>query len=103
MPTTELNPFFLAGLSEPDTGNARLSERSRVLKSAKVVFNDINSSIDCAVRDVSENGTRLNMPSTDGVPDHFILRLEANGSETPCRVIWRHATELGIAFEHVEN
>lgn len=103
MSVTDQNPFILAGLDEPDSENSRLFDRHLVLKGATIVFNERNSAINCSIRNLSKSGARLGLPNTDGVPDSFVLRLSADGSETECRVIWRQAKELGIEFTSTSN
>jgi len=75
----------------------RARPRRRVLKAAKIIFNDQKSVIDCVVRNETENGARLKVGGTTGIPDEFSLKI----MEAParrCRTIWRSAYELGVAF-----
>lgn len=80
------------------SGDGRKAPRRRVLKSARIVFNNKNSTISCTVRDLTEAGALLVLPSTLGVPDEFDLVV---GSAPPrhCRIVHRHADRLGVAFE----
>ena len=75
----------------------RKSRRNRTLRSAKICFNGLNSDVDCTVRDLSDDGARLTLTSTIGVPDGF--QLDLLGSKRPCRVAWRSAVQLGVALE----
>jgi hypothetical protein len=70
--------------------------RRRVFKGSKITFNDRSSVIDCLVRDKSDAGARLHLPSTTGVPDEF--ELEDGKERRRCRVVWRSLTEIGVAF-----
>ncbi len=77
----------------------RIAARRRALKGAQIIFNDGASVIDCIVRDVSETGAKLKIPSPLGVPDTFTLSVQADNTRRKCRVAWRRATEMGVAFE----
>ena len=77
------------GMEQPRTPRRRF-------RGGKITFNDRRSVLDCLVRDKSEAGARLHLPSTAGVPDEFELQ---DGKERHrCRVIWRSLTEIGVAF-----
>ena len=53
--------------------NKRSSPRQRVLKSGKMVFAGGSFSIDCTIRNISETGARLQVPTTVGIPEKFAL------------------------------
>jgi hypothetical protein len=53
--------------------NKRSSPRQRVHKSGKIVFANGSFSIDCTIRNVSETGARLQVPTTVSIPDKFTL------------------------------
>ena len=72
--------------------------RHRTLKSAKIVFNNGHSTIDCVVRNLTELGARVRAVTIVGVPDKFELSLVGKDPRA-CHVIWRTAQELGVAFE----
>jgi hypothetical protein len=56
----------------------------------------------CVLADVSDTGGRLDVEDTSVIPDAFTLRLASNGSATrKCKVVWRTARQLGVAFERV--
>jgi hypothetical protein len=79
---------------EPDR---RSAARRRVLKGAQIVFNDRVAVIDCAVRDLSDQGACIKVASPLGIPDSFELVLDA-GSVRNCRVAWRKPTLIGVTF-----
>jgi hypothetical protein len=54
----------------------------------------------CALADVSDTGSRLNVENASSIPDTFTLWLSNNGSaRRKCKVIWRAANQIGVAFE----
>lgn len=53
--------------------NRRSHPRRRTFKGGKLTFNKGLSVLDCIVRDWSEDGARLELPTTVGVPESFEL------------------------------
>jgi hypothetical protein len=54
----------------------------------------------CVVSDVSEKGARLDVESTDSLPDEFMLFLSRLGTpRRKCHVAWRSPTQLGVEFQ----
>jgi hypothetical protein len=51
----------------------RGSPRQRVLKGGKIVFAGGSFSVDCTIRNLSETGARLQIPTTGPIPDRFHL------------------------------
>jgi PilZ domain len=82
---------------EKPTQERRNEERHRVLKGAHIVFKGHAATIDCVVRNLSDRGGCLNVGSPIGIPDSFDLVLDG-ASVRHCRVTWRKATQIGVAF-----
>ena len=78
--------------------NHRTVDRKRVLKGARILFNGHNSSIDVAIRDLSDTGCRLRLDSMVPVPEHFDLLVRMDSRLYPSRVVWRKANEIGVEF-----
>jgi PilZ domain len=76
---------------------ARRNARHRVLKAGTIEFG--GGAIDCAIRNLSASGAALQVESQTGIPDQFTLVIPADGVSKPCRVAWRRATRLGVAFD----
>lgn len=94
----------------PFTGDVRLGaigsrpmnerrnlNRKRVLKVAQIQFNKL-SSISCSVRNISDTGACLEVPSPLGIPDEFTLIVESEALRRQCSVAWRRANRLGVSF-----
>jgi hypothetical protein len=79
------------------TGERRKLPRHRTLKAGSIWFNRA-SSIDCRVRNLSPIGACLEVVSQIGIPDDFVLVIEADRFTQSCRVIWRTATRLGVSL-----
>src|SRR6478735_5964031 len=74
----------------------------RTFLAGKIIFNFGQSSIDCVVRRLSEEGATLEMQSGLGVPEHFQLRLAGRDVLT-CRVVWRSDRQAGVSFEQAAS
>ena len=82
----------------PIVAESRRGARRRILKGAKIVFNNRSALVDCTVRNLSDTGACLHVPSTFGIPDTFDLVLEANEGRRPCRVAWKTDDRIGVSF-----
>ncbi len=75
----------------------RKAARRRVLKSAVIEFE--GGAFSCAVRNVSDTGAALDVPTCLGIPHEFKLLIETDQVTRRCRVVWRKETRLGVTFE----
>ncbi len=75
----------------------RSSQRHRTLKGGKIVLNDGFSTFTCTIRNMSDTGAKLSVPSVIGIPERFELALD-DGRRFDCDVAWRTETELGVRF-----
>jgi hypothetical protein len=76
----------------------RSKTRPRTLKGAKIVFADGTNVIDCIIRNRSQDGAQLKVPSIVGIPDQFELHETATGERHVVTVIWRKVGLLGVKF-----
>jgi PilZ domain len=76
----------------------RRQTRARTLKSARILFNEHRSVIDCTVRNLSPTGACLNVASALGIPEHFDVMFDADQSVRPCRMVWHKEKQLGVEF-----
>jgi hypothetical protein len=76
----------------------RRVRRTRVLRGAKIMLNDRSSLFDCTVRNLTNLGASVNVPSTTGIPDVFALSFDSGRSSRGCSVIWRADDKLGVSF-----
>jgi len=75
----------------------RRSPRRKVLKPGRIVFNGGFSVITCTLRDLSEHGAKLHMPSPVGIPLQFNLHFDSHS--VPCRIVRKQADTVGVEFE----
>jgi hypothetical protein len=85
-------------LTQAQADEKRKLPRHRTLKAGSISINHA-SSIDCRVRNMSAIGACLEVASQIGIPDDFVLVIEADHLMRPCRVIWRTATRMGVSFQ----
>ena len=77
---------------------SRTAKRLRVLKSAKLIFNNNQSVIDCGVRDLSATGAKLNCARSSDVPDEVRFMMIQDNTIRDARVMWRRGEQLGVHF-----
>ncbi|WP_256805517.1 MULTISPECIES: PilZ domain-containing protein [unclassified Bradyrhizobium] len=70
--------------------------RHRVLKAGTIEFG--GGAIDCTIRNLSDTGAALDVTSPVGIPDHFILVVQAGGTHLSCTVVWRKEKRIGVRF-----
>ena len=76
----------------------RRRQRTRTLKSARILLNHHHSVIDCTVRNLSPSGACLNVASAVGIPEQFDVFFEADRSIRACRLVWHKEKQVGIEF-----
>ena len=79
--------------------NKRGSLRHRVLKSGKIVFAGGSFSVDCTIRNLSETGGRLLVPTTVVIPDRFNLVDVQARTRRQATVVWRKGDQIGVRFD----
>jgi hypothetical protein len=73
--------------------------RTRIVRSAKIIAPRRSSVIHCTVQNITSGGARLKVANTYGMPETFELTFEHGRTRRACRVVWRTADELGVAFQ----
>ncbi len=48
--------------------------------------------------DISSSGARLHIHDPASLPDRFRLRVESEGIDEMCEVVWRREEEIGVRF-----
>ncbi|MBP0616816.1 PilZ domain-containing protein [Jiella sp. KSK16Y-1] len=70
----------------------------RVLKRAKIVFNNGFSTFDCIVRNVSATGALLTIDDSVHLPKEFRIRIGEEQANRPAELIYRRSMFAGIRF-----
>jgi diguanylate cyclase (GGDEF)-like protein len=76
----------------------RVEPRRRILREAKIVFNQRGSVIDCLVRNFSATGACLEVATQVGVPEAFDLLIDDERAPRRCFSIWRVDNKIGVEF-----
>jgi PilZ domain len=74
----------------------RSAPRHRTLKAGTIEFS--GTKIDCLIRNMSATGAALEINSPLWFPDAFRLVTTSDGSNRPCRVVWRNDRRIGVVF-----
>ena len=76
----------------------RIAPRHRVMKSAKIEYG--GDEIPCTIRDLSTTGAALEFSNlAQIVSASFTLILPDDGLKLRCRLVWRRAFRIGVAFD----
>ena len=75
----------------------RATSRKRTFKSGTIAFNRAGG-ITGIVKNLTSQGAMVEVESVLGIPDEFTLVIEADHFKRPCKVIWRQAKRMGVAF-----
>jgi hypothetical protein len=81
----------------PSYADQRLSPRRNVTIPATVVFDGGRRRVDCIIRNLSEGGAKLEVPSVGGLPNTFEVVVKGMRPHG-CRVAWRTLREVGVEF-----
>jgi hypothetical protein len=84
---TEHDPF----------ADRRSNVRKKVMRAARVFFNDRQSLIDCTILDLSDGGAKLEFASRQMLPRTFDLQMQ-NGAIYRCEVRWAKDNFFGVRF-----
>jgi hypothetical protein len=76
----------------------RSKRRQRVLKSGKIIYGNGSYVTECVVRNLSDTGAQLKVPTSVAIPDRFEFA-EAGGPRKSAVVIWRKGNMLGVRLE----
>jgi hypothetical protein len=80
----------------------RLSPRRNTMIIATIVYDNGRSRIDCVIRNLSDGGAKLEVPTVRGIPASFDLLVPRHRPQR-CRVAWRALKELGVQFVETEH
>ncbi len=75
----------------------RANPRRRMYKSAKLIFNDNQSVVDCVLRDISASGARVQVKGWFECPEQVVLKL-SDGLSHSSDLVWSRNNQLGLRF-----
>ncbi|MCP4562084.1 MAG: PilZ domain-containing protein [Bosea sp.] len=76
----------------------RRSVRNRTLIGGKAIFNQRQSTLDCTVRNLSEDGALLVFSNSAVLPELFELYFPLKRESRMVRSRWRDAERIGVSF-----
>ena len=76
----------------------RAVSRQKSFLQGRIYFNHRRSSVDCLIRDFSENGARLRFAEAANVPEAIELYIPNKDEFHRARVEWRSGNEMGVSF-----
>ena len=79
--------------------NRRDKPRLRSLIAATILYNNGQSTLDCVIRNLSEDGAKLAVPAEIALPDRFELAIPQRNKLYRAAMVWRRADEVGISLE----
>lgn len=84
---------------ERRTTERRRTARQKSFLRGMIYFNNRRSAVDCLIRDISNFGARVIFSDSIQTPDVVDLYIPQKEQTLRAHVIWRHGTEVGVAFE----
>jgi hypothetical protein len=76
----------------------RSSARKKSFLQGRIYYNNQRSSVDCLVRDFSEQGAKLVFSDAVAIPDLVELYLPGKDEVHRVRLQWRKGEEIGVGF-----
>jgi diguanylate cyclase (GGDEF)-like protein len=73
--------------------------RGRTLIAGKVIFNFGQSSVDCVVRRITDDGATIELASGLGIPERFQLAITGEAEFMSCKRLWQSEKQIGVGFE----
>jgi PilZ domain len=76
----------------------RQNARARVIYSGVIAYNDRSSTVDCVVRNFSEDGVKVEFDNTALLPDQIDLLIAKKSRSFNAKLVWRGEREAGLTF-----
>lgn len=81
-----------------DARERRRAPRQRTLKQGRICLNEMFSTIDCTIRNLSNGGAALRLMGPAAIPEHFRLQIVETGVVRKVRKAWHVSLDLGVEF-----
>lgn len=76
----------------------RRSSRDKVFLGGVAEINERGSTMDCVVRNLSDDGACVEFDSSAGLPAELKMTIAHKGRSVLASMIWRQANRVGLAF-----
>lgn len=83
---------------QPAVTKDREYARRRVLIGGKLVWDDGAFTADCAVKDISESGARIQLGPRESIPARVYFLELKSGLAYEADVVWRRSPQFGLRF-----
>jgi PilZ domain len=77
--------------------------RKRSFLQGRLYFNNRRSSLDCLVRDISDQGAKLKVSDSIAIPEFVELHIPNKDETYRAKVQWRTGFEIGVTFENEQE
>lgn len=77
--------------------NNRRSVRTRSFKTGRIIYDNRIKTLDCIIKNISEDGAKLVLTIPENLPSEFSVRFN-DGAEKNCNVRWRVMNEIGVQY-----
>lgn len=76
----------------------RQETRKKTFLGGRVVFNYRQSTMDCVLKNLGNNGAKLAFGVSALIPDEFDIQVARMERSFRARIAWRRRNEVGVAF-----
>ena len=76
----------------------RQNARARVIYSGVIAYDERRSTMDCVIRNFSEDGVKVEFDNTALLPDEIDLLIAKKSRSFNAKVVWRGEREAGLVF-----
>jgi len=87
-----------AQFSKKVVAERRQRKRTKLLKQAKILFNEDQSVYNALLRNISAGGASLDTTLAETLPEKFKLHIVTENVTVPCLVKWRTTEGVGVEF-----
>jgi PilZ domain len=77
----------------------RRSERHLTFKTARIVAENHDYSLECVVLNVSQHGACVLVPLGSRIEDRFTLFIDGDDEPHHCFVAWRDGSRIGVSYD----
>jgi hypothetical protein len=94
-----MNPTIIQKILKRNDPERRPVGRTQINRNALLFFRGSAGVFPCCVRDVMNVGARIRFQALNVMPVQFDLSFDNFRTVRQCRLIWREADFVGVAFE----
>lgn len=81
----------------------RQTLRPRVIYNGVVAFNERRSTIECVVRNFSDDGAKIEFENPALLPDEIDLFIAKKNRAFRAKIVWRGVNQAGLTFRSVSR